>query len=339
MACILLAGCSDDGNGTPEEVLKVVSSEVSFDCLGGTGTIQVRSALPISATSSEEWCQVSVSATTVSVTVSANRLIGSRTALVTILAGEEETQVPVYQLGDIFDTDMKDTDFPAAGGEVTFRVKSNWEVRFEAGDDASWCSYDYSAEEQQVTIRVLPLQEQGQYRRKTIRVQSGTHEVTAAFTQVNLAGQYACYVNQGRTAYGTCLLEETDRDFYYTVTPTGSAYDAPYQVRYRNGQLVISFGQYLGEVEHSTHPYVYLCAYDKAGRLTWGSSVEYVAPVDVTDTEGRMLLFFADNGTWSGQQVDGFYYGLFDNLLEQGGSTTGLGLSAIVDLVWLKMPD
>lgn len=338
MLCVLFVGCSDDDGNAGVQSLRVVSSDVSFDCKGGTGSIHVESYSTISASSTEEWCQLSVKESVIDMTISPNLLIGSRSAMVVIRAGEEETRVPVYQLGDIFDTDLKNTDFTAKGGELTFRVKSNWDVSFENIDE-TWITCTYSAEDEQVTVKALPLTEGGKYRMNTVKVKSGTHEFPITFTQVNMAGKYACYMNGGSGGYGTCLIEETETDFLYKITPAGSAYDAPYYAKCRNGQFVIYFGQYLGVSSNASFPRVYLCSYDKAGRLSWNTSIEYVAPLDAVYSNGQMFLVFKDNGTWSGQKVDGFYYGLFTDLLENGGTTTGSGLAAVTDLVWLKVED
>ena len=154
MLCILFVGCSDDDGNAGVQLLRVVSSDVSFDCKGGTGSIRVESSLAISASASEEWCQLSVKENVVDMTISPNLLIGSRSAMVVIRAGEEEARVPVYQLGDIFDTDMKSTDFTANGGELTFSVKSNWNVSFEEVDE-TWITCTYSAEDEQVTVKPL----------------------------------------------------------------------------------------------------------------------------------------------------------------------------------------
>lgn len=331
--CFLLPGCSDDDNNPDRNQLKVSSAEVSFTCEGGEGIITVNSNLPISATSTEEWCQVVVDKTTVNVTVAPNLIISSRTAMVTIAAGEEKTQVPVYQLGDIFDTDLRNADIASAGGEITYRVKSNWEIKVE-GVDESWLTYTLS--EDQLTFKIAPLTEGGKYRKNEIKVIAGPNEIPITLTQVNLTGEYACYINKGNTAKGTCVIEETETHMLYKVNPTGSHYDAPYYAKYRNGEFVIYFGQYLGQAPRSDdYTYVYLCAYDAAGTLSWSNTIEYVAPIDGTK-EGKMQLVFKDNGTWPDQKVDGFYYGLFNNMINQGGSTTGYGLAAIIDLVWTK---
>lgn len=339
MFCIMFVGCSDDDKNSETQLLKVVAAEASFDCTGGTGSIRVASPVAVTATSTEDWCEVVVNDNIVNLTVEQNLLVGSRTAMVVIRAGNDETKVPVYQMGDIFDTNLKSKDFTAKGGEITFRMKSNWDVTFE-GVDKTWITYQYSAEEEQVTFKIAPLTVGGKYRASTIKVKSGTHELPVTFTQVNMAGKYACYINGGRNAYGTCLIEETETDLLYKITPTGSAFDAPYYAKCRNGQFVIYFGQYLGTTPgNKEYPHVYLCGFDSQGFLIPNPLVEYAAPLDVLYSDGNMFLVFKDNGTWPGQKVDGFYYGLFNNLIENGGDTKGDGIAAIVDLVWLKVAD
>ena len=333
--CMLFAGCSEDDKNNPiEKQLNVISSEVSFSCEGGEGIIKVNSNQAISATSTEEWCKTSIDNKTINLTVEPNLKIISRTAMVTITSGNESTQVPVYQLGDIFDTDLRNADFASEGGKKTYRVKSNWEIKVENLDE-SWISYTLS--EDQLTFTIAPLTENGKYRKNDIKIIAGPNEVPITLTQINPTGDYSCYINAGRTANGTCIIEETETPMLYKITPSRSYYDAPYYAKYRNGQFVIYFGQYLGQfASGDAYTYVYLCAFDAAGTLTWGGNVEYVAPIDGVNPDGKMQLTFKDNGTWPGQKVDGYYYGLFNNLLTQGGSTQGGGVAAIVDLVWVK---
>lgn len=331
--CFLFAGCSEDDNNPTEKQLKVASSDVSFTCEGGTGTIEVNSNIAISATSTEEWCKVTSNNTTINVVVEPNLKINSRTSMVTITAGTEKTQIPVYQLGDIFDTNLSNTDFQSEGGKVTFLVKSNWDLQFE-GIDESWITY--TLEGDQLTFSIAPLTEAGKYRKSEIKVKAGNNEIPIIFTQINLIGDYSCAINKGNTAYGTCVIEETDTPMLYKVTPTGSAYDSPYYAKYRNGEFVVYFGQYLGRRGSEEYSYVYLCSYDAAGTLSWGNSIEYVAPTNTVNEQGKMQLKFKDNGTWPKQKVDGFYYGLFNNLINQGGTTKGGGITAIINLVWTK---
>lgn len=333
MLCILFAACSDNDNNAGLPALKVVSSDVSFDCKGGTGSIHIEASSPVTAESTEEWCQVAVADQAVNITVPVNKLIGSRSAMVLIRAGKEETRVPVYQMGDIFDTDLKNTDFTADGGELAFHVKSIWDVELEGVDD-TWITCTYSAKDERMTVKATPLAEGGKYRVDTIKVKSDTHEISVIFRQANMAGRYNCFSDGGSKPYGTCLIERTDTAFLYKITPTGSTYDAPYYAKYRGGQFVIYFGQYLGEFNNTKFPRIYLCAYESSTTfIKYLISNEYAASLDTVSTGGQMLLVFNDNGSWSKHRVDGFYYGAFSDFLEKGGILKA-GFPAVLNLVW-----
>lgn len=195
--------------------------------------------------------------------------------------------------------------------------------------DTSWITI--TQEEDVVTIKATPLTRG--LRENTILIKAGEHQIAITFKQVNITGLYDCFINGGTTNYGTCTIETTEKENVYRVTPEGSAFDAPYNIIYNNGKLSIPFGQYLGKYE-GNQPYVYLCSYDKVGRLGWNSNSSYEAEFRLEND--KAVLTFKDNGSWSGQHIDGFYYGLFSNLLENGGTTTGAGIAAIVDLVWIS---
>lgn len=324
---LCITGCSEDQNITRQ--LKVTETHADFDCFGGTGTIQFKSSVPVTVSSSDEWCKVSQTGETITLEVAPNLKINSRTAIVCLKTTTEETIVPVSQLGDILYNDFSNVNVSAAGGETTFHVKSNHEIIFE-NVDTSWITITQEGET--VTVKAAPLPKG--VRENVIRIKAGEHRMEIVFKQVNITGPYNCFINGGRTAYGTCTIETTQEEDVYRVTPKGSSFDAPYKILYRNGKLSIPFGQYLGQYSGNP-PFVYLCAYDKKGRLSWGSEVSYEADFTL-DENNRAVLTFKDNGSWSGQHIDGFYYGQFNNLLEKGGTTTGAGIAAIVDLVWIS---
>ena len=116
---------------------------------------------------------------------------------------------------------------------------------------------------------------------------------------------------------------------HYKVTPTGSVYDAPYEITVRGTEVVINFGQVLGPYEKDPTENIVLCAYDRTnGRLTWGTSVEMVAPIEFTE-DGHIRLQWRDNGSWSGYVVEGFYYSITEN-----GTATGSSIGSAVGLIW-----
>lgn len=333
---VLFIGCSDDDNDGNVRLLKVIRSEVAFECPGGTGTIEVEAVHQVTATTTESWCVASVSGNIITVTAEINSSGSSRSAMVLIKSGDETEKVPVYQLGDFLAESLKDTDFTENGGIVKFPVRSSWDVSVEdVADD--WVTCTYSKELGELTIEVAPMEQSVKFRKNTIKVKGGEKEKLVTVFQTNdMSGDYVCFVNGGNSNYGTCVLErDAEEPDVYKVTPTGSLVDEPYYAKTRNGKLVINFGQYLGTVEDTAAPHCYLCGYDRKGYLTWSSTVEYVAPLDVVDVDGEQLLVFGDTGTWAGQSVDGYYYGKFDKTLEEGGSfKKGNG---IVDMIWVRV--
>ena len=148
----------------------------------------------------------------------------------------------------------------------------------------------------------------------------------------NITGTWNCYINGGATAYGTCLIEATETANRYKVTPTGSAYDAPYYITVRDTDVVVNFGQVLGPYPDNPAENIVLCAYDNTnGRLTWDTSVEYAAPISFSEDGSQTILRFGDNGSWSGYIVEGYYYSI-----TSGGSPTGSGLYALINMVWIS---
>lgn len=100
LAIALLAACNKEKPVEDTSVkLSVLNSQVTFNCQGGEGTIQVEAEGAVSATSDRFWASVSVNGKTVSVHVDPWGKLESRYAKVTIRSGDEKTDVAVLQTG------------------------------------------------------------------------------------------------------------------------------------------------------------------------------------------------------------------------------------------------
>ncbi len=108
VAATAFAACGDDdngaGGGTPVSKLTVRPLSLSFTAEGGEQSIHAQAPVQAAATSSADWCQVSVGAqssglkiSAVTVTVAPNTTTYSRTATVTVTAGSETATVTVTQ--------------------------------------------------------------------------------------------------------------------------------------------------------------------------------------------------------------------------------------------------
>lgn len=102
LLCVFVFSCSNDDDKETSS-LQIVSSNVTFESAGGTGTIKVNAISEITATSNKDWCTVSVNGDIINVSVIENNDMSGRTAAVTITDGEASTLVPVSQGGCVID--------------------------------------------------------------------------------------------------------------------------------------------------------------------------------------------------------------------------------------------
>lgn len=320
--CTMVVGCGDDDDAVKSPELTVISTDAQFTYKGGTGLIKVLATSAVEATAADSWCHISVSDQDISLSVDLNTSISSRTTMVTIRSANVRTEVPVTQLGDTFICDLKDVTFAPAGGDTTFSLDTKRDVKVTV---PQWITY--RRDENQI-IFTAPAIQDGGYRTSTVVIDDGSVAYTAEFTQMNLNGVYdMLFTNGGKRYAALCKVESTGEANVYQLTTKGMPVDAAFQATYSEGHLVVSFGQYLGDID----PYkVYLCAYDNVGTLGWGTTVQYVAPI-ATDENYNMIFVFADNGTWQGQHVDGFYYGAFTGT--PSSSTYKGGYGTATDIV------
>ena len=108
LATVSFASCSDDendnGGGQPVSKLTVAPTTLSFTKAGGDLTFKAQAPVQVAATSSADWCTVSVGAqqsgtkiSVVTVTAAENTTAYERTAVVTVTAGSSSQTVTITQ--------------------------------------------------------------------------------------------------------------------------------------------------------------------------------------------------------------------------------------------------
>lgn len=96
---LLMAGCDDERT---EMFLNIVSADTDFDASAGVGTIVYESEERVLAVSNKTWLTVSgVTENQLTFEVAANEELMSRTAVITLQAGESVRTVPVTQMGAV----------------------------------------------------------------------------------------------------------------------------------------------------------------------------------------------------------------------------------------------
>jgi len=116
--------------------LQVVSSDLIFTPLGGTGTFVLNES-GASVSSGSSWCQASVSGTTVNVTVDEWGGLESRYALLTVTKGGETLDVSVVQSGVNLSGVVIDPELvvDGAGGTATYPCSSNASITVSSSAD------------------------------------------------------------------------------------------------------------------------------------------------------------------------------------------------------------
>lgn len=308
LCAFLAAGCSEEEEVKVEK-LKILSSDVQFDCWGGSGAIKVdASGQAFTATSSQEWCSVAVSDGEITLTVPQYKGLPARTSLIVITSGNESTRVAVTQMGNIAEPDIFDHQFPLEGGEVTFSVKTLDEITVEC--DADWLTYSIDGANITFTAPAIP---GGNLREYQPSIKCGVNEYRPVLSQTNMLGAYRMLYNMdGNTVEASCVIEATDKPNVFKVIPTGALFNDPFLVHFRDNMLVIKCAQRFATAYfvNGTEIVVWLTAYNNQGYFIRNETVEYVAPLNVTD--GKFTWVFQDNETWESggviYPVGGLFY-------------------------------
>lgn len=330
--CAIVVGCSDDETTKPEATLKVVRSDSEFNFEGGIGVIEIQSIGTVTATSSESWCQTTVIDNKVSLTVERNETIDSRTVLITLQSGNEETHVRVTQLGDTFDCDLVgEYSFAYLGGKMDFTFNTDREYKITTTNTEGWLTYELK--DKRIVITVNPVAADTGVRIGTITITSNKNTWVSTFSQRGFAGTYTMEHTRsdGKVYAGTCTFTAEKEEGVYGLickgVPLGNA--VPIKAVLADGLLTIDFNkQYLG---NTTDGAVYLCAFNEAsGFLNFGPDVKYVAKLMI-DKNNMPYFKFEDVGSWEGYTVDGFYYGLFT----PDGQFTGSGYGSATNITMI----
>jgi hypothetical protein len=156
----VMTGCEEDSYRTlSDSQVEIEKSNVTFTAKGGTGTIEVSaSALPVTATSDQSWCSVSVSGNIITVTAGENVSMLGRTALITVQSGNKINYVPVSQASLYLHLDNYETVvFLGNGGTVSIPYECDVQsVPVRVTTEAPWLSADVSANTIILTAQTNP---------------------------------------------------------------------------------------------------------------------------------------------------------------------------------------
>lgn len=183
---IFPAACSGDDELTgyvPQgESISVVKNDLLFPAVGGTATVEVSSAVPVTAELDADWATATVSGQTVSVTAVTNTHYEGRTALLTLRAGDATRRLPVQQRGVIVGVLPLDNSFaPMEGCTYSYTIAHDLPMTLSSPQE--WIHATIDGETVTVTIDANP---EGHLRRGIVVSQCNNVADTMAIAQYDL---------------------------------------------------------------------------------------------------------------------------------------------------------
>lgn len=136
MLCMGAISCQDEEESTYS--LQVVKSEAYFQAKESKGYIVLSQSGNFTASSSEDWCQVTCKQDSVLLQISNNTSLEGRTAIVTITSADGSQKVPVSQAGGYFRSDAGQDTFVVNNKQqdLAYAIKTVFD--YESSTDASW---------------------------------------------------------------------------------------------------------------------------------------------------------------------------------------------------------
>lgn len=335
LLCFTSCG-DDDYTYTAPETLNVTKADLYFTSSGGTGNIEIKSNSGLRATSSVDWCTVSVSGGVITATVVENVSLESRAGTITVNDGTLSSLVAVYQEGLAFIIDMSAFQKvnPNTAGSTSVIVDSSSPYTVTISSFASsWLSY--TSEDGEVTFN-LAANTTGVPRGAYVTIVSGPKTSTFLIAQYDIEslvgtwnatysdGDAPCEEEMEITKLDDGMLELNFKLPIANVTPVFQCTHTDGVIKSKNG---IAQGRY------STY-YLFSSVITEEKYMTVGTNVTYSGSIDITE-DGTFRFKFHDDGSWPNRVVKGLAIGAFSSSTPSDSNLGGY-IALYLDLILQK---
>lgn len=181
---VTFVACNDDPAIGEVDLgfLELVSSDVKFDYVGGTGDIVVKSrAGTLTAKAADEWVSVATNGNIVTVTVPETTVLQTRNSSVTVSDGNRSVVVPVSQTSFSISLSSSTLNFAkeAGSGAIAFDLG----VAITASSSEPWAKATIDNENDAITVAVE--ENRGNARSATLTFSAGEPKATVSITQAS----------------------------------------------------------------------------------------------------------------------------------------------------------
>lgn len=334
---LCFTSCGDDYAYTAPEALDVTKADLYFKPSGGVGTVEVNTSRELQATSSVDWCTVTVSGGVVTAKVPEYLSIESRAGTITLSDGVLTSLVAVYQEGFAFGVDKSGLTTLNANQKTTTSVVVTSSFPYTItipSYAASWLSY--TADESGKVVFDIAKNETGAPRGAHVTISCKDEVETFTIEQYELSsflGAWkAGYLDDGEpyeeditiTSPGEGALDLNFAPLAPTVTPI-------FHCKYANGVMKMANGTAQGR--YSSY-YLFTLFSSTDGYISWTATYTYSASSYIGE-DGTFYMVFGNDGTWPNKEINGVALGAFTSATATNAGFVGT-LASYTDIVLSK---
>lgn len=282
-----------------------MASDVFFPPSGGEGQILIADENPVSAISSRDWVEVSVSELAVNLTVAPYGGLESRYSTITVFSADDSVRVTIEQMGLILD--MEDNISYILSDEA---VTKEIPVSSNSGDFIFTTQSDWLSAEWTGKSILLNISENnsGHIRHGAIEYSVGniTDSISVSQGEIkDILGNYL-FCSSSSAAMNAEVTQANDSTVKITLPESGFSFAGIFHSRTLT--LNIPNRQYLGTyADGGVQRYAFLCIMDSGESF---ASVNVSLSMDVNleydAVSGKTRWMFTDNGSWDGYVADGW---------------------------------
>lgn len=328
---LFAAGCaSDEPDYQLAQKVEIVSADLAYSPGGGTGTIVTKATGTLTATSSVDWCSVSVSGPNVNVSVAPYDGLENRYAKIEIKSQDGSSAVTLHQYGMYFDLEGAEDSYHVQDRDAKVEIPLTHYNHVPDGvADVDWLSSEIVGEN-----LVIKAEDNMTGKPRVGKFSIGTKTMT--FVQwsydTSFAGEFEWRgtTTLDGTTYASMKvsIKDIDLEAKKCTIVFNDLGNRELRVPFdpETNTLRISGGLYAGEIEYNSRTaYVFSMIY-ASGYVSWSTSyyADFPLTLDLETCEWSGKL--TDRGSYSGKVVSAIYFELFNSKKAESSSRLKVNL-------------
>ena len=296
----------DDNNPDLTETITILSSDLIFEPLGRTGSVEVQAFGTITAELESDWCTASVNGNGINVTVEDNNTFEGRTALLIIHADGAQRKLPVQQRGMALGSlPVSSHHSPKAGERFSLYIRHDLPIHLNIDDE--WIHAEVVGDSMIINVDRAP---NNAIRRGLIEFECGGFESQLDITQYDmqyvLGNYYFAGTGQGGVAQAFRFrLKKVGNDYFMNFLNSDNWENNDLPVEFNEGLCELTFHSATVLYEEGANRDIFYF-FQSDGAVVTSPTATMKARIYYNPFVGTHYAALEDGGTWIGSPLIGF---------------------------------